>query len=83
MKMKTKGFGLGGKYRAVSESATSLHKKESTTVTSNWGTKKATTKETAERSPVKHRPSYEVREIEIADIKITESAPGVKRLKNR
>ena len=45
-------------------------KKKVPTVTSNWGTKKAKTKETAERSPGGHQPSYEIREIEIADIKI-------------
>ena len=45
-------------------------KKKVTTVTSGWGSKKPKTEETAERSPVTHRPSYKVQEIKIADIKI-------------
>jgi hypothetical protein len=71
MKKKTTGFGFGGKNggeRKRDEPA----KKKLPTVTSNWGTKKAKAKETAERSPHRHQPSYEMREIEIADIKIGE-----------
>ena len=40
------------------------------TVTSNWGTKKAKTKETAKRSSRAHRPSYDVQQINIADIQV-------------
>lgn len=39
-------------------------------VKSNWGSKKAKAEETAERFPRRHRPSYDVRQIKIADIKI-------------
>ncbi len=46
-------------------------RKKVKTVTASWGTKKPKVQKTAERSPRKHRLSYEVREIEIADIKIT------------
>ena len=71
MKKRTRGFGLGGK-NGGERKRDEPRKKKVTTITSNWGTKKAKTKETAERSPGRHQPSYEVREIEIADIKIGE-----------
>ena len=69
MKKKTTGFGLGGK-NGGERKRDEPPKKKVPTVTSNWGTKKAETKETAEPAPGTHQPSYEVREIEIADIKI-------------
>jgi hypothetical protein len=71
MKKKTRGFGLGSKNRGERK-RDEPPKKKVPTVTSNWGTKKAKTKETAERSPGRHQPSYEIREIEIADITIGE-----------
>lgn len=38
---------------------------------SQWGPNKSKTKKTDERSPVEHRPSYDVLNVKIADIKIT------------
>ena len=70
MDQQNKHLSFGWGKMVVSESATNPPKKKVPTVTSNWGTKKAKTKETAERSPGGHQPSYEIREIEIADIKI-------------
>jgi ParB-like chromosome segregation protein Spo0J len=72
MTKKRKGFG-----RPFKNSGERKHdesrKKEAPPVTSNWGTKKPKTEETAERSPGKHKPSYDVQEIKIADIKIGEN----------
>ena len=69
MTKKTRGFGLGGK-NGGERRRDEPRKKKVPTVTSNWGTKQPKTKETAERSPRRHQPSYEVRVIEIADIKV-------------
>ena len=54
----------------TSNSGESKKKKKIRTITANWGSKKSKAKETDERSAATHQPSYEVREIEIADIKI-------------
>ena len=70
MKRKTKGIAFGGKSDGERK-RDEPRKKKVPTVTSNWGSKKSKTRETAERSPVKRRPSYEVLNVKIADIKIT------------
>jgi hypothetical protein len=67
MKKTKSGFGAKSKDDRKRDKQ---RKKKATTITANWGAEKAKTKETAERTSVAHQPSYEVREIEIADIKI-------------
>jgi len=66
MNKKTSGFGNKNNSKRNRDERSKKKK------TSNWQSqsKKSKAKETAERSPVTHRPSYEVREIEIADIKL-------------
>ena len=56
-------------------------KKKVKTVTASWGTKKPKAQKTAERSPGRDQPSYEVREIAIADIKITGKRRGLNQTK--
>ena len=69
MKKQTRGFGLGGK-NGGERKRDEPRKKKAPPVTSGWKSKKPKTEETAEPSPGSHQPSYEVRQIKIADIKI-------------
>jgi uncharacterized ParB-like nuclease family protein len=70
MKRKTKGFGLGARTDGEGKLG-QLRKKKVNTVKSRWGLKRSTRKKTDEPSPVKRRPSYDVLNLKIADIKIT------------
>jgi sulfiredoxin len=70
MKRKMKGFGLGARTDGEGKLG-QLRKKKVNTVKSRWGLKRSTRKKTDEPSPVKRRPSYDVLNLKIADIKIT------------
>ena len=69
MDKDSKGFGFGAK--TDSEQSDKLRNKKGPISRSHWGSKKSTTKQTDERSPVGHWPSYDVLNVKIADIKIT------------
>ena len=74
MKRKTKGIAFGGK--SDGEQGNDLHKKKVRPVLSNWGSKKSTTKETDERSPVEHRPSYvalDYKSVRVSDVIVIDS----------
>ena len=67
MKKETNGFGNKNNSKRKRDDRSKKKK------TSYWQlkSKKPKTEETAERSPVKRRPSYDVLNVKIADIKIT------------
>ena len=64
--LATKGFGLGARTDGEGKLG-QLRKKKVNTVKSHWGSKRT---QTDERAPVEHRPSYDVQDVKIADIKI-------------
>jgi uncharacterized ParB-like nuclease family protein len=67
MKRKSKGIGARAD---CDQKRDGSRKKKAPSVKSNWGPKKAKVKETADRSARRHRRSYDVRQIKIADIKV-------------
>jgi hypothetical protein len=69
MDKNSKGFGFGAKTDSERK-RDELWKKKGPTSKSHWGSKKSMAKETTDRSPVTHRPFYDVQEIKIADIKV-------------
>jgi ParB-like nuclease domain len=70
MKRKMKGVGLGARTDGEGKLG-QLWKKKINTAKLRGGLKRSTANQTDERSPVKRRPSYDVLNVEIADIKIT------------
>jgi len=71
MDQKSKGVASGSKTDGERR-RDELRKKKIPNLRSNWGSEKRKARETAKRSPRRHQPSYEMREIEIADIRIGE-----------
>ena len=70
MKRKMKGVGLGARTDGEGKLG-QLWKKKINTAKLRGGLKRSTANQTGDRSPVKRRPSYDVLNVEIADIKIT------------